>query len=74
MTNLHAKHTAATQSVADQDDALSDEALNDVRGGLDIGAVGSAVTAAATTATTPVVYKGDIDIFSWSFGVSPLRW
>ena len=69
MTILHAKHTAATQPVAAQDDALSDEALNEVHGGIDIGAVGSAVTAAATTATEPVVYKGYPETFSWSFGI-----
>jgi hypothetical protein len=68
MTILHAKHTAATQSVTVQDGALSDKALNDVHGAIDIGAVGSAVTAAATTATTPVVYKGYPDVYSWSFG------
>ena len=52
MTTLHAKDTAETSPVATQDDVavLPDEALNDVHGGLDIGAVGSAIGAMGRTA------------------------
>ena len=71
MTILHAKHTAATLPVATQDDVavLSDETLNDVHGGLDLGAVGAAVASAASTWGDP----GDIEIASFSWGMSQRR-
>ena len=71
MTILHAKHTAATLPVAAQDDvaALSDETLNDVHGGFDLGAVGAAVASAASAWGHP----GDIEIASFSWGLSQVR-
>ena len=69
MTTLHAKDTAETSPVATQDDVavLPDEALNDVHGGLDLGAVWDAVAAAAASVPGP---RNPIDIVSPSWGVT----